>query len=350
MADILVIEDNTDVRENIAEILELSGHQVMTAEDGKKGVALAIANHPDLILCDIMMPELDGYGVLRILSKNPATASTPFIYLTAKAENDDFRRGMGMGADDYITKPFDDVQLLDTIDLRLGKSNRLKSSFDGSEAGVHQFINEARAQSELLELTENREMRTYQKRDVIYHQGQNPLWLFFVVSGRIKVYQSNDVGKELITHIYGAGEFMGYLPLIAEKPYIDDASALEMTQLLLIPRDDFRQLLFSNKEISATLIRMLANQVSETEEQLLQLAYGSVREKVASVLVNLFDKYKNENTARISMLREDLANMAGTAKETVIRTLSDFKDEGRIHIDGNDIVIEDVTVFHNMAY
>ena len=124
MDKILIIEDNNDVRENLAEILELSGYDVSAAENGKVGVEAALGDVPDLILCDIMMPELDGFGVLRILSKNPKVASVPFIFLTAKAEKEDFRRGMGLGADDYITKPFDDVELLDTIEMRLKKRSR----------------------------------------------------------------------------------------------------------------------------------------------------------------------------------------------------------------------------------
>jgi DNA-binding response OmpR family regulator len=103
---ILVIEDNSEVRENLEEILELSGYEVVVAEDGKVGVDKAISEKPDLILCDVMMPRLDGFGVLNILSKRSQTADIPFIFLTAKTEKSDFRRGMNLGADDYITKPF----------------------------------------------------------------------------------------------------------------------------------------------------------------------------------------------------------------------------------------------------
>ena len=110
---ILIIEDNTDVRENLEEILQLSGFKVHTAENGKIGVTKAQEVIPDLIICDIMMPELDGYGVLRIVGSQPKTADIPFIFLTAKTEREDFRKGMGLGADDYITKPFDDVELIE---------------------------------------------------------------------------------------------------------------------------------------------------------------------------------------------------------------------------------------------
>jgi CheY-like chemotaxis protein len=98
---VLVIDDNTDIRENTAEILELAGYKTLTAENGKKGVEAAAKSKPDLIVCDIMMPELDGYGVLHLLRKNPDTINIPFIFLTAKTERSDFRKGMEMGADDY---------------------------------------------------------------------------------------------------------------------------------------------------------------------------------------------------------------------------------------------------------
>src|SRR5471030_1618817 len=118
---ILIIEDNNDIRESTAEILELAGYNVKQASNGKTGVDLAQQHKPDVILCDIMMPELDGYGVLFLLGKNPDTATIPFIFLTAKAERVDFRKGMEMGADDYLTKPFDDMELLNAIESRLKK-------------------------------------------------------------------------------------------------------------------------------------------------------------------------------------------------------------------------------------
>ena len=126
MRKILVIEDNLEVRENLQEILEISGYQVLAAEDGTMGVELAIREHPDLVLCDVMMPKLDGFGVLNILSKRPETSDIPFIFLTAKTEKEDFRRGMNLGADDYVTKPFYKDELLAVVETRLCKSERLR--------------------------------------------------------------------------------------------------------------------------------------------------------------------------------------------------------------------------------
>ena len=119
---ILLIEDNAEMRENTAEILQLAHYKVIAAMNGKEGVELAEKEEPDLIICDIMMPVLDGYGVLHMLSKNEKTASIPFIFLTAKAERTDFRKGMEMGADDYLPKPFEPRELLARIRSVLRRS------------------------------------------------------------------------------------------------------------------------------------------------------------------------------------------------------------------------------------
>ena len=127
MKKILLIEDNDDIRNNTAEILELSNYKVIVAENGKTGVEKAIGCNPDLILCDIMMPVLDGYGVMHAIHKNDALKNIPFIFLTAKSERSDFRKGMELGADDYITKPFSGTELLNAVDSRLKKIDLLKN-------------------------------------------------------------------------------------------------------------------------------------------------------------------------------------------------------------------------------
>src|SRR6478752_6509303 len=139
MKKILLIEDNTEVRENTSEILSLADYDVTTAKNGKEGAELAQKLLPDLVVCDIMMPELDGYGVLHILSKKPETASIPFIFLTAKTEKSDVRKGMNLGADDYLTKPFDDTELLSAIETRLRKGEILKK-YDHTPQGLDNFI------------------------------------------------------------------------------------------------------------------------------------------------------------------------------------------------------------------
>jgi len=344
-AKILVIEDNNDVRENIEELLQLSGYKVFTAENGKIGTSKALEEIPDLILCDIMMPELDGFGVLRILSNHPSTMDIPFIFLTAKTEKEDFRRGMGLGADDYITKPYDDVQLLDTIEVRLKKSTRIKNSFDKTGHGLQRFIDEAKAQKEFDKLSENREIRKYHKKDMIYESGQYPKWLYFVLSGSVKSYQINDFGKEFTTNIFSKGDFFGFIPLLKGEKYHDNVAVIDDAELSLIPIEDFMLLLFNNREFSAKFIKMLANQSEEVEKQLIEMAYSSVRKRVANALLKFSE---SKHTTTMSILRDDIASLAGTAKETTIRTLSDFKSEGLISIDDNKIELLKIEKLKNM--
>jgi CRP-like cAMP-binding protein len=330
MKKILIIEDNLDVRENIAEILMLSGYEPLTAENGKAGVEMAVKEQPDLILCDIMMPELDGFGVLHILSRQPATSDIPFIFLTAKAEKDDFRRGMSLGADDYITKPFDDVALLQTIEARLRKSARLRAASSQNDGGdtIERFIDEARAVEAIKHLSDNRELRTYRKKDVIFREGEQPRWLYYIESGKVKIFKTSDDGRELIVKVAQAGDFLGFLALFKDAAYPESTAALEDSTIKLIPKSDFTALVFGNRDVNARFIKMLANNVVEREQQLIDLAYNSVRRRVATAIMSLFDQGSKE----IQLLREDLAALAGTAKETVIRTLTDFKGEGLIDI------------------
>jgi CRP/FNR family cyclic AMP-dependent transcriptional regulator len=328
MKKILVIEDDEQIRENVAEILALSGYEAITAENGKKGIEKSLSQSPDLILCDITMPDLDGYGTLAILNKHPQTAGIPFIYLTAKAEKEDFRKGMSLGADDYIIKPFDDVTLLSTIEARLRKNELLKKASDAQNGSLDHFINEARALEALSHLPENCETRQYRKKDILFQEGDHLRWLFYIEKGKIKMFKTAEDGREFIMSISGPGEFVGYLTLLQDTRCTENAAVLEDVTVKLIPKTDFLSLVFSNRDVATLFIKMLAGHVSEHEQHLLQLAYHSVRKRVAAALVQV----AGERNERIRMFREDLASIVGTAKETLVRTLADFKSEGLIEI------------------
>lgn len=340
MAKILLIEDHADIRENTAEILELADYDVMTAQHGKEGVALAREASPDLIICDIMMPELDGYGVLRMLSRNPDTAGIPFIFLTAKAEKTDFRKGMNLGADDYITKPFDDVELLDAIDVRLAKHNKLKQDFGDSSEGLTHFINEARGRDALQTLSESRETRYFKNKELIFKEEGFPFGLYFVQKGKIRTYKTNADAKEYVTGLYKAGDFLGYLPLLQERVYEESAMAMEETEVVIIPKEDFFALLHNDRDVSYRFIQLLSENLSAKEEELLHLAYDSVRKRVADALLHLRETFKEkEEPFRMAVTRDHLASLVGTSKECVIRVLSDFKEEGLVETRMSEITI-----------
>ncbi|MFO0323302.1 MAG: response regulator [Bacteroidota bacterium] len=349
MKTILLIEDNTEVRENTAEILELAQYKVLQAENGKKGVELANTKLVDLIICDIMMPVLDGYGVIHLLSKNPKTAAIPFIFLTAKSEKNDFRKGMEMGADDYVTKPFDDIELLKAVEGRLKKSDALKKEYSRDENGINTFMDDAKSILELKSLSDSAKVKKYKKKELIYSEGFNPNYLFLLQKGKVKTFRSHEYGKELITTLLKEGDFFGYTSLLDEIPYHESAEAIEDSSVVLIPKEDFYALLNNNVGVMKKFIKLLSNDVEEKEQQLIKMAYSSVKKRVAEALVKLEKQYKinSKDKFNISISREDLANIVGTATESLIRTLSDFKHENLIEIKGSNITILDIEKFEN---
>jgi CRP/FNR family transcriptional regulator, cyclic AMP receptor protein len=342
MKHILLIEDNDELRENTAEILELANYKVTTAANGKLGVQAMMKEKPDLIICDVMMPELDGYGVLHLINKNPDLTGIPFIFLTAKSERTDLRKGMEMGADDYITKPFTDIELLNAIESRLKKAEVLKKNYTPDADGLNNFLADAKGLASLHDLANARNVNTYKKKQIIYHEGNYPNKLFFIKSGKVKSYKSNDFGKELTVDLYSAGDFLGYIALLEQSTYKETAEALDDCEICIISKEDFEKLVNNNREVAHKFIQLLAKNVAEKENQLLALAYNSLRKKVADSLMVLQNKYKSGKDEKFSIQisREDLANIAGIATESLIRTLSDFKKENLIEIKEGNIIIQ----------
>ena len=343
MKKILLIEDNDDIRINTAEILELSGYQVITAENGKIGVEKAIEHAPDLIICDIMMPVLDGFGVLHAIHHNEAIKNTPFIFLTAKTERTDLRKGMELGADDYITKPFSGTELLNATDSRLKRIDLLKHELSPGLEGMQHLIETSFGKNALREFTIDRNINKYKKKQLIYSEGNHPNRLYYILKGKAKTYKTNDEGKELVTELFSPGDFLGYIALLEGAPYRDSAKAMEETELAVIPKEDFDDLVNTRPEVMKKFIQLLAKNISEKENQLIGIAYNSLRKKVAEALILLQHKYQQtkEEIFVIELSRESLASIAGTAKESLIRTLSDFRNEKLIDIkkDGNVTIL-----------
>ena len=351
MKKILLIEDNDDIRENTAEILELSNYKVIVAENGKIGVEKAIEHIPDLIICDIMMPGLDGYGVLHAVHKNEAIKNTPFIFLTAKTERSDFRKGMELGADDYITKPFEGIELLNAVESRLKKIELLKKELAPGLEGLQNLMEASIGNNTLKNLTEDRNINIYRKKQIIYSQGNYPNRLYYVVKGKVKAFKIHDDGKELVTELYSTGDFLGYIALLEETVYKDTAEALEETELAIIPKEEFEELLNKNPEVTKKFIQLLAKNITDKEDHLLGLAYNSLRKKVAEALIMLQKKYNSAQNEvfTIDISRENLASIAGTATESVIRTLSDFRNEKLIEINSGNIKIVNYKKLENLV-
>jgi CRP-like cAMP-binding protein len=342
---ILIIEDNKDIRESSVEILVLAGYDVLEADNGKIGVELAQQHLPDMILCDIMMPELDGYGVLYLLSKNRETSNIPFIFLTAKAERADMRKGMEMGADDYLTKPFDDMELLNTIESRFHKKDKIEAFYSKSFESLQLLTNQNQGLDELKKIIADRKVKQVRKKQIIYYESDNVTGIYLILSGRVKAIKMSEDGRELVTGMYGPDEYLGIQAMLSGDHYNETAEAVDDTMICLLPKDIVKQLLDSYTDIGQKFIRLLSSNLIEKEEQLLQLAYHSVRKRMAEVLIRLAKQQNASESSevQIRISREDLASMAGMATETVSRTLSDFKDEGIIEKKGSVIDIVDFT-------
>ena len=340
MKKVLFIEDDTVVRENTAELLELAGYHVVTAGNGKSGVAIAKKEVPDIIICDIMMPEMDGYGVLQHLSQDTATQHIPFIFLSAKTEHRDIRKGMDLGADDYLTKPFEEEELISAIESRLAKVAILEKQ-KGTKA-AQQPEQKLHSLQEFRDEIKKHEQQSYKTGELIYEEGKQSNHFFMVDRGVVKTHRMDQYGKELITSLYKEGDFFGSISFNKPVTNSEYATAMEDTRLYAITKEELKNILVQNSSVTLELIDVMGESLSGVKEQLLEMAYGSVRKKAARTILLFSQKIRRHPTQSIRISRSDLASVAGMASETLIRTISDFKREGLLEIEGRNIKILNV--------
>ena len=342
---VLFIEDDAIVRENTAELLELSNYNVITASNGKNGVELAKKHIPDIIVCDILMPELDGYGVLKKLSKDKKTLHIPFIFLSAKTEREDIRKGMNMGADDYITKPFNEAELISAIESRLAKVYILNENLKTNvkKKSDNTFENSLKNLDHLKNYFKDKaEKYSFKLGEIIYREGDNSNYIFLIQKGIVKTYKIDEQGKELITAVHKDDDLFGFTSFMHNMAYQESAMAIENTVVFRLVKQELKNVLYKNHAVTLDLIDYLSDSVSEIKDQLLQMAYSSVRKKTANTILQFANKIKNYPDDGIRISRSDLASVAGIATETFIRTLSGLKKDGLIDIEGRNIKIIDI--------
>lgn len=340
MKKILLIEDDTALRENTAEILELANYQVTTASNGKTGIAEAKNSLPDIVVCDIMMPEVDGYGVLEALSNDPKTQHIPFIFLSAKTEHKEIRKGMDLGADDYLTKPFEEEELISAIESRMAKATILQNR---SSSNVI-----LETESTLSNLDDLKNLfyevgieSSFKKGEAIYSEWNHSTTVYLILKGVVKTHKLDECGKELITSLFKADDFLGISSFHNIAPYQETATAVENVTVAGIQKSDLKSFLEKSNIVSLELMELLTDNLKELKEQLLQMAYSSVRRKTAKTILQFASILNNSPREGIKIARNDLASVAGIATESLIRTLSSFKKEGLIEIEGRNIRLMD---------
>lgn len=339
MKTILIIEDDTALRENTAELLELSGYSVSTAPNGRIGIEIAKKKLPDLIVCDIMMPEVDGYGVLEAVSLEPTTTHIPFIFLSAKTEYQEIRKGMDLGADDYLSKPFEEEELLSAIESRLVKAEIFEKmiSDTSKKKGNRGDIRDLNELKNLFDDTG--ENKQFKPGEIIYREGAHSTLIYLILSGIVKSHKMDQSGKELITALHKPDEFLGFTSFMDNIPYQETASCIEEVELAGIQKSELKKILGNNLDVSLEIMNILNNTVADIKEQLLQMAYSSVRKKTAQTILQFAGILNKKSGDSIKISRSDLASVAGIATESLIRTLSEFKKKGLIEIDGRNISI-----------
>ncbi|HEV2483038.1 MAG TPA: response regulator [Puia sp.] len=346
MKKILLIEEQHETADNLRELLGLSNYTVISAADGRQGVQMAVAEKPDLIVSDVELPVLDGYGVIHALQQYPETRSIPVIILTTLTEKDDFRKAMMAGADDYLSKPYDGVELLRSIEACLEKHRRRLLDHPAGAPATPGPV-------EAAEQTWNpgdRDIRYFRKKAQLYSEGQRATQVWYIVKGKVKTFLVHTDGKELITHIYGPGDCIGYIAAVRGGTYTDNAQVLEDAALIILPRLEFLEILGSDSALSQQLIRWLARNATESEAGLLNLAYSSLRKKVANGILSLYNHFHSSEDGRcfITVSRDNLAAIVGSAPESLTRTLSDFKKEKLIDITDGRIYLLDVSKLRNL--
>ncbi len=340
MKKILLVEDDTSLRENIMELLDLSGFQVFSTPNGKMAIDIAKKEAPDIVLCDIMMPEVDGYEVLAQFSSCESTKHIPFIFVSAKTERQDVRKGMDLGADDYLTKPFEEEELLNAIHSRLEKAKQLESVF--------LYRNERNKQHDIRSLNELKnffddhgQSFSFKKDETIYTMGDHSNMVYLISKGVVKCCGLDEEGKELITSVYSEDDFLGFTSLTENLPYREYAIAIENVELSGISKTHVKSILEENQSVSLELLNVMAEDLVHIKKQLLQMAYSSVRKKTAQTLLLYSQAMNKGKDTPLKISRSDLAGVAGIATESLIRTLSDFKNEGLIAIENRDIRVLD---------
>ena len=344
MKKVLLIEDDTALRENTAELLELSNYKVFTAPNGKIGIEKTKTERPDIIVCDIMMPEIDGYGVLQAVSSDVLTSHIPFIFLSAKTEHKEIRKGMDMGADDYLTKPFEEEELLSAVESRLAKASILSKMKASEKKTIKNERDEHPGNLNQLKnfFCDEGALTNFKKGESIYKKGGHSNSLFLILKGVVKTHSMDANGKELITALYRPDDFLGFTSFEENIPYNESATAVEDTEVVGISKKYVKDILRKSQDISLELMNLLTDNLSEVKEQLLKMAYSSVKKKTAATILQFVEIMNRNPNAPIRISRNDLAATAGIATESLIRTLSEFKKDGLIEIEGRNIKVVDL--------
>lgn len=336
---ILIIEDDPVLSNNIEELLLLAGYDVCNTDNGIKGLQLAREFNPHLVLSDILMPGTDGFSVLHAFRANHESSSVPIIMMTGKTDNSTFRQAMEKGADDFLFKPFKDIELLNAIERRLMKSEETARAvipiFNSPNENVKQ-------NNHLDQLLADAEEITAGKGEVIFAQGQAPNHVYFIAEGIVCTYRVNGNARVFASNLLTRDQLLGYQAVFDNEPRKEKAQALTNSVLKKIPVKHFKNAILNHPEISEYFLQYMSKALSYKEEEIMRVAYDSVRYRISKKLLEL---HEINNGQGVDIPRIILAQSVGTSPETLARTLRELKDMQMITTSGKKIFIPDTGNF-----
>ena len=343
MKHLLLIKDNNSLRKKLVHTLELAHYSVATANSIKSLLKKSRLQSPQLVLWDLPTPAISARDIIDMLDDNIVLKQAAFIFLSRKDLCDQLLQTTNNVNAIWLNGPFTNTGLLNTIKETLDGADLFRRHNLVAHARQHEMAGDCLTKLTVADFVKNRTIQHYKKKQVIYSEGNHPARLFYIEKGKVKIVKTNNDGKELTVGLYCEGDFVGYTALMEGTNYKDSAQAIDESEIAIIPKEEFEELIHTNAEAAKVFIRLLAKNCSEKEEQLIGLAYNSLRKRVADALIMIQHIYCKASQAPFCMhvSREDLANIAGTATESLIRTLSDFKNEKLIKIKDGNIIIPD---------
>lgn len=300
----------------------MAGYEVQVAGLAKEGVHTAREFLPDLVLCDIQLPDMDGYGVLQSLRNTEGLFNVIFILMTGVRQNQDFRRGMDYGADDFLIKPFSGSELLSAVNSRFVRNQR--NGYEWIKKSETEAVS-----SWLSELPARYPITHFKKNAQLYHVDQKINFLFYLQDGLVRTSRTDSSGKELTTSIFSKGKFIGLADWFGGLSFREDAHSMSDLLIMAIPVSDLRSELGNSVDILSVLSSQLASEVSARNQILLNMAYQDLRGKVAYAFLRLNEVSQTEEVPfpPLPITRVILATIAGIAKESAVRTVLDLIDE-----------------------
>lgn len=327
--EILIIDENSSRLKNLSVFLNHSQFLVSISSNGAEALNIAKEKSPKIILCSDENESMSAAQILS-LSKNDQFLRGCIFIVYGINELSKYREYLDLGADDYLTTPLNMPALLQCLKMRW----QIYSS------RVNQTI-EIKTDANSLDDLKQFATKTlvFETNQFIFNAGTPARYLFYLLEGKAKSRLLDEDGNELITSFFKKGDLMGFKPLIEERAYHKDGIALENCKVLLIPKSELLKLIDTKSEIAKSVIYQLSSQYTETEEDLLNVAYSNVKTRVAKKLLSI---HSIELKETIEITREDFANLIGTSTETLVRSLTELRKEGLISTKGSKIFLKNI--------